>query len=172
MLAPTVHGSAVLTGARAVLIRGPAGVGKSRLALALLRAADSGLTRFARLVGDDRVHLETCHGRLLVRPAAALAGLLEVRGVGIVWLDHEPVAVVGLVVDLAADDAERLPTETETVVAGIRLRRLAVAAGTDPVPPVLAVLGLSVANGTSSTSTEGDIKPRSWSLRGASVAQK
>ena len=144
---PTVHASAVLAGARAVLIRGPAGSGKSRLALALLAAAQSGLLRFARLVGDDRVHLEPCHQRLLVRPAASLAGLVEVRGVGIRRLDHEPVAVVGLVVDLAAEDAERLPEPAEAVILGVRLPRLAVAAGTEPLPGVLAVLG--------------DIKPRS-----------
>ena len=79
------------------------------LALALIDAAQTGLLAFARLVGDDRVHLEPRHGRLLVKPAAALEGLIEVRGLGIRRLDHEPVAVVGLVVDLAADDAERLP---------------------------------------------------------------
>jgi HPr kinase/phosphorylase len=140
MVAPTVHASAVLAGARAVLIRGPAGAGKSRLLLALIQAAETGLLRFARLVGDDRVHLGPSHQRLLVRPAASLAGLIEVRGVGIRRLDHEPVAVVGLVVDLAAGDAERLPTATETVIFGVRLPRLAVAAGTDPLPPVLAVL--------------------------------
>jgi HPr kinase/phosphorylase len=141
-VAPTVHASAVLAGARAVLIRGPAGAGKSRLLLALLQAAETGLLRFARLVGDDRVHLEPAHDCLLVRPAASLAGLLEVRGVGIARLDHELVAVVGLVVDLAADDAERLPATTETVVLGVKVPRLAVAAGTDPFPPVLAVLRL------------------------------
>jgi HPr kinase/phosphorylase len=145
MDAPTVHASAVLAGARAVLIRGPAGAGKSRLLLALIQAAETGLLRFARLVGDDRVHLEAWHERLLVRPAAALAGLVEVRGVGIARLDHEPVAVVGLVVDLAAGDAERLPVAAETVVCGVRLRRLAVAAGADPLPPVLAVLRLPAA---------------------------
>jgi len=69
---PTVHASAVLTGARAVLIRGAAGTGKSRLAFALIAAAQIGLLRFARLVGDDRVHLEPCHGRLLVRPTMCL----------------------------------------------------------------------------------------------------
>jgi len=68
--------------------------------------------------------------------------LIEVRGVGIRRLDHEPVAVVGLVVDLAASDAERLPTAPETVVRGIRLPRLAVAEGTDPLPAVLALLRL------------------------------
>src|SRR5215472_4006684 len=98
MAAPTVHASAVLVGARAVLIRGPAGSGKSSLALALVRAAQTGLLRFARLVGDDRVHLAASHDRLLVRPAAALAGLIEVRGAGIIRLDHEPAAVVGLMV--------------------------------------------------------------------------
>ena len=56
--ATTVHASAVLVGARAVVIRGPSGAGKSRLALALIEAARTGTLRFARLVGDDRVHLE------------------------------------------------------------------------------------------------------------------
>ena len=140
MEAATVHASAVLVGARAVLIRGPAGAGKSRLALALLQAADTGLLRFARLIGDDRVHLEARHGRLLVRPAAALAGLIEIRGLGIRTLAHEPIAVVGLVVDLAAADAERLPSTAAIEVSGILLPWLALAAGTDPLPSVIAAL--------------------------------
>jgi serine kinase of HPr protein (carbohydrate metabolism regulator) len=148
--AATVHATAVLAGARAVLIRGPAGAGKSRLALALLAAAQSGLLPFARLVGDDRVHLEESHGRLLVRPAPALAGLIEVRGLGVRRLDHEPVAVVGLVVDLAAAEAERLPERAEAVIGGVRLPRLAVAAGADPLPAVLAALA-----------SPADIKPPS-----------
>jgi len=141
MAAPTLHASAVLAGARAVLIRGPSGAGKSRLALALIEAGATGRLQFARLVADDRVHLEPCHDRLLVRPAATLAGLIEVHGVGIRRLDHEPAAVVGLVVDLAADDAERLPASADTVVASIRLPRLAVPAGAEALAPVLAVLG-------------------------------
>ena len=149
--AATVHASAVLAGARAVLIRGPAGAGKSQLALALIQAADTGLLRFARLVGDDRVHLEARHGRLLVRPAAALAGLIEVRGLGIRLLDYEPVAVVGLLVDLAAEDAERLPAASETVVLGVPVPRVPLAAGVAPLRPVLAAL----------RSPEGDIKPQS-----------
>jgi HPr kinase/phosphorylase len=138
--APTVHASAVLAGARAVLIRGAAGTGKSRLALALIGAAQTGLLRFARLVGDDRVHLEPCHGRLLVRPAAALAGLIEVHGIGIRRLDHEALAIVRLVVDLAAGDAERLPIAGDTDISGIRLPRLAIAPGAEPLQPVIAAL--------------------------------
>ena len=97
-------------GARAVLIRGPAGSGKSRLALALIEAAHIGAIPFARLVADDRVMLEghAMGGCWRVRPTA-LAGLIEVRGLGIRRLAYEPVAVVGLVVDLAAADAQRLP---------------------------------------------------------------
>jgi len=139
---PTIHASAVLVGARAVLIRGPSGAGKSRLALALIEAAQAATLRFARLVADDRVHLEPVHARLLVRPADALRGLIEVRGFGIRQLPFEPVAVVGLVVDLQSADGERLPAAAlhETDVSGIRLPRLAVASGIEPMPMVLAAL--------------------------------
>ena len=142
MAAATIHASAVLVGARAVLIQGPSGSGKSRLALALLRAAETGAVPFARLVGDDRMHVEAAHGRVLVRPAAALAGQIEVRDLGIRRLAHEPVAVLGLVVELGSSEAERLPAPNrqETSLEGVRLPRLAVAAGADPLPLVLAAL--------------------------------
>jgi serine kinase of HPr protein (carbohydrate metabolism regulator) len=142
MAAPTIHATAVLVGARAMLIQGPANSGKSRLALALLQAAASGALPFARLVGDDRVHVHESHGRLLVRPAAALAGRIEVRGLGIRRMEHEPIAVVGLVVDLGAGDAERLPAadQREIVLHQVRLPRLAVAAGADPWPLLMGQL--------------------------------
>jgi HPr kinase/phosphorylase len=139
-LSPTIHASAVLTGARAVLIRGPAGAGKSRLAYALIQAERTGLLAFARLVGDDRVHLETAHGRLLVRPSQALAGLIEIRGLGIRRVPFEPVAVVGLVVDLAAVNAQRLPASAEAAIEGIALPRLAVAPGEEALPILIAAL--------------------------------
>src|SRR3972149_938904 len=127
----TIHASAVLIGAKAVLIRGPSGAGKSRLAWELLQAAATGALPFARLVADDRAFIEAQGGRLLVRPAPELAGLIEMRGLGIRRLPYEPVAVVGLIVDLAAVDADRLPGlgATKAALAGITLPRLAVAAG-------------------------------------------
>ena len=139
----TVHASAVLVGARAVLIRGPSGAGKSRLALELIEAARAGRLLFARLVGDDRVHLQSAGQRLLVRPAEALCGFIEVRGLGIARMPYETGAVVGLVVDLAAV-AQRLPEpeERQVEVAGIRLPRLAVAAGTAALPLLLMMLTL------------------------------
>jgi serine kinase of HPr protein (carbohydrate metabolism regulator) len=142
---PTVHASAVLAGPRAVLIRGPAGSGKSRLAMALIQAAKSGLLAFGRLIADDRVELIEAHGRLLARAPAGLAGLIEVRGLGICRVDYEPAGVIGLVVDLAAAGAERLPEEAErrTRIAGIVLPRVAVAAAADPLPAVLALVSSS-----------------------------
>ena len=147
MSAPTVHASAVLVGPRAVLIRGPSGSGKSRLVLAMLDAAAGGRLRFARLVGDDRLHLQAAHGRLLVRPAPELAGLVELHGMGIRRLPYEPVAVVGWVVDLAAADAERLarPSKRTVMLEGIVLPRLAVAAAADPCRLLLGLLNTSEA---------------------------
>jgi len=136
----TVHASAVLVGGRAVLIRGPSAAGKSRLAWELIEASRNGAVRFARLVGDDRVLLQAAGGRLLVRPAEALAGMIELRGVGILRRDHEPCAVVGLVVDLAATDAERLPEGGQTIIEGIAIPRLAVAPAVAALPLVLAVV--------------------------------
>lgn len=142
MSTSTIHATAVLVGARAVLIQGASGSGKSRLALALLQAADQGLLPFARLVADDRAHVEKAHGRLLVRPAPALAGLIEVRGIGIRRVPHEPVAVVGLRVELGVVEAERLPAEAsfQAEIARVKLPRLGVAAGVDPLPLVLTLL--------------------------------
>jgi HPr kinase/phosphorylase len=145
MTSATIHASAVLVGSRAALIRGPSGAGKSRLALDLIQAARGGSLPFARLVADDRIHLEAAGGRLLARPAEALAGLLEVRGAGILRLAHEPCAVVGFVVDLASESAERLPQAEgrETEIAGIKLLRLAVAEGVAALPLLLALINSS-----------------------------
>jgi len=139
---PTIHASAVLVGAKAALIRGPSGSGKSRLAWNLVTAATEGLLPFARLVADDRTHLECHSGRLLARPAQPLEGMVEIHGLGIRRIEFEPVAVVGLVVDLAAADATRTPGESadSITIDGITLPRLGVAAETAPLPLVLAAL--------------------------------
>jgi serine kinase of HPr protein (carbohydrate metabolism regulator) len=135
----TVHASCVLVGSRAALIRGPAGSGKSSLVLSLLNAAGARIP-FTQLVADDRVRLAAVHGRLLASAPAALAGLLEVRGLGVRRLPHEPEAVVGLVVDLAADDADRIPSmgSAAITILGIALPRLPIAPQADPLPIVIA----------------------------------
>jgi serine kinase of HPr protein (carbohydrate metabolism regulator) len=138
----SVHASAVLVGDRAVLIRGPSGAGKSRLAFDMILAGRSGQLPAAVLVGDDRVHLDTAGEQLWVRPVPELAGLIEIRGLGIRRCDFAGEAVVGLVVDLAADDAERLPPpeSLQTRLNGVLLPRIPVKAGFQPLPLVVAAL--------------------------------
>jgi len=138
----TVHASAVRVGERAVLIRGPSGAGKSRLAFDLIVAGRAGQIPEAVLVGDDRVHLEVREDRLVVHPADALQGLIEIRGLGIRRCAYVAEACVGLVVDLSAADAERLPPpEALTIeVFGVKLPRIPIATGFLPLSLVVAAL--------------------------------
>jgi serine kinase of HPr protein (carbohydrate metabolism regulator) len=139
---PSIHASAVLVGAKAVLIRGASGSGKTSLALRLVALAGADPSFFARLVADDRVHLSVSGGRLVVSAPAAIAGLAERRGIGLRPIAFETAAVVSLVVDLGAEDAARMPEETalSTVIAGVTLARLPVAAGIDPLPVVASAI--------------------------------
>jgi HPr kinase/phosphorylase len=143
--ATSVHASAVLVGDRGVLIRGPSGAGKSHLAFDLILAGRAGQTAPAVLIGDDRVHLRVNQGQLLVRPARELAGLIEIRGLGIRRCDFAEEAIVGLVVDLSAADADRLPPPEALVVhiSGVQLPRIPVGPGYSPLPAVVAALTTS-----------------------------
>ena len=156
----SVHASAVLVGDRAVLIRGPSGAGKSRLAFDLILAGRSGWLPNAVLVGDDRVYLDTVGGQLWVRPAPELAGLIEIRGLGIRNCDYIGEAVVGLGVDLAASDAERLPPPEAlaTDLNGVLLPRIPVAVGFDPLPLIAAAL--------TTTAGSGSVQPSHDCLKG------
>jgi serine kinase of HPr protein (carbohydrate metabolism regulator) len=109
----------VLAGSQGVLIRGPSGSGKSMLAAALI-------SRGAKLVADDRVHLSACHGRLVATAPAAIVGVLELRGRGLISVPHERNAVIRLLVDIvAAEQLERLPATVELsgAVLGVALAR-------------------------------------------------
>ena len=109
----TVHGSAVLVGERGVLIRGPSGSGKSSLLLGLL-ASEPATTW---LIADDRVVVTAAHGRLIASAPPVLAGLMEIRGQGIVRRPFVSPARLHLVVDLKPlSDCDRMPDrEAETV---------------------------------------------------------
>jgi HPr kinase/phosphorylase len=152
----SVHASAVLVGKRAVLIRGPSGAGKSRLAFDLILAGRAKQIPLAMLVGDDRVHLEARNGQLVIRPAPALAGLIEIRGLGIRRCEFTGEAVVGLVVDLCAGDAERLPPPEAllTRIYGVQLPRIPVGQGYAALP--LAAAALTMAASSSSSQPSDD----------------
>lgn len=138
----SVHASAVLAGARAVLIRGPSGSGKSRLAFDLILAGRAGLLPKVMLIGDDRVYLNKRDGALRVAHVTELAGMIEIRGLGIRRCDYAPEAQVGVVVDLAAPDAARLPDREalKTSLHDVELPRIPVARDWDALPLVLAFL--------------------------------
>lgn len=104
----TCHATCLVLFEAGVLIRGAAGSGKSSLALALLdRGAQEGF--HASLVGDDRIGLERHHGRIVARGHPALAGLVELRGLGLLRAaSRAEAAIVRLVVDLV-EALPRLP---------------------------------------------------------------
>jgi HPr kinase/phosphorylase len=138
----TVHASAVRIGNRAVLIRGPSGAGKSRLAFDLIMAGRAGQIAPAVLIGDDRVRLEIDSAHLMVRRVDELAGLIEIRGLGIRRCDSVDRGIVGLVVDLSAEDAQRLPSpeQRKTQIYGTNIPRIAVGAGFSALPLIVAFL--------------------------------
>ncbi len=91
-----------------MLLRGPSGSGKSDLALRLI---DQG----GMLVADDQVLLQRDGEGLLASAPDSLAGLIEVRGIGILKFAYQAIAPVGAVIDLVgSDEVERMP-EAETV---------------------------------------------------------
>jgi HPr kinase/phosphorylase len=154
--AASVHASAVLVGDRAVLIRGASGAGKSRLAFELILAGRAGQIPHCLLVGDDRVVLQTSNGQLVVRPVRHLAGLIEIRGLGIRRCEFAEEAVVGLVVDLSAADADRLPAPEALLarISGVQIPRIPVATGYAALPLVVAALTMTESSDSAQPSTD------------------
>lgn len=101
-------------GWRGALIEGPSGVGKSDLAL---RALDLGL----RLVSDDYTAVFASGGRLYGKAPDSLAGLIEVRGLGVVPTPAIAFARIALVVRCvdAPDAVERLPDPRFETLCGV-----------------------------------------------------
>ncbi len=127
-----MHGTTVAIGADGILLRGPSGSGKSDLALRFL--ADGGRFPFPEqsryLIADDQTVLTLKGDRIVPSSPATIAGLLEVRGVGIVRVptpgSTPRVSItLRLVIDvIPASAIERLPeTETFAVILGCRIPR-------------------------------------------------
>jgi RNase adaptor protein for sRNA GlmZ degradation len=80
------------------------------------------------LVADDQVRLERLGNRLLASPPDSIAGLIELRGVGIRRLPYEAPVPLALVIDLVMpEQVERLPEAATTEIDGVALPRLALA---------------------------------------------
>lgn len=103
---------------RGALIEGPSGAGKSDLAL---RALDQGF----RLVADDRVLLWTCDGALYGRAPDTLAGLMEVRGLGVAREPALAFCRIALVVRCGVP--ERLPEPADADYCGLKIPAMVLA---------------------------------------------
>ena len=123
-----VHGTGLLLGQAGLLLRGPSGAGKSVLALSLLDRWTM-LGQPACLVSDDRVDLQRSGNRLDMQAPDSLAGLIELRGRGIVERPHKSPVTLHLVIDLVPDLVRMLEEEAFTTqIAGIALPRAPVPA--------------------------------------------
>jgi HPr kinase/phosphorylase len=125
-----VHGTCVALGNRAVLLRGGSGSGKSDLALRFLALHSEGELR-PYLIADDQVWVETADGQARASAPETLAGLIEVRGLGIAEMPFLATAPLVLVCDLVApEEVPRMPPDPwdRTVLAGISLPSLRLSA--------------------------------------------
>jgi HPr kinase/phosphorylase len=108
-----VHATCVAVGGKGVLLIGPPGSGKSDLALRLIDTPGAGTgaeVLNAQLVADDQVKLTRTGDHLEARAPEALAGLLEIRGLGLVRVAHRDSIRIDLAVRLRpAREIERMP---------------------------------------------------------------
>ncbi len=110
----TVHATSVAIGGRGVLLYGPSGAGKSDLALRLI-------DRGAKLISDDYTIVQSIGGQLSASAPATIAGMMEVRGLGVVDMPHIGEAPLALIIDLA-QHIDRMPGDPEEwLVAGAPL---------------------------------------------------
>ena len=135
-----VHGTAIVFGKNGVLIRGRPGAGKSTLALCLIDAPGFGIGNRlmrAKLIADDQVELALEEKAIRLSAPKNLAGLLEVRGHGLIKIPFAKSATLSLVVDLLpTGKIERMPEEQGqfTKILGRQIPRLTLPIA-DPAAP-------------------------------------
>jgi HPr kinase/phosphorylase len=118
-----IHATGLVLGKHGLILRGPSGAGKSLLALELLAQFEARGDK-AKLVSDDRVDIVRKGNGLVMHAPANIAGLIELRGRGIVQRPHVVSAPLHLVIDLV-DSFERMVEEEAlfTELEGVQLPR-------------------------------------------------
>ncbi|MCR9136963.1 MAG: HPr kinase/phosphatase C-terminal domain-containing protein [Alphaproteobacteria bacterium] len=105
----TVHATALVVGETGLLVTGPSGSGKSRLALAMIQAARA-RGAYATLVSDDRVRLQVLGSKVIAIAPLRIAGMIELRGSGILKVDHLPRAIMHMAISVdLPQEHSRLP---------------------------------------------------------------
>lgn len=108
-----IHATAIVIGTRGILFTGPSGSGKSMAAFSCIATARR-QGAFAALVADDQVLISRHGSHLLASRPEAIAGLIELRGSGIVKVESLAAAVLDLAVQVVSlPESERLPPENE-----------------------------------------------------------
>ncbi len=138
-----LHATCIAIDGAAVLLRGASGSGKSDLALRLI---DEGAT----LVADDRTDIVREGDAILASPPRAIAGKIEVRGVGLIEIPNLARAPVHLLVDLVTPDAVvRFPDPRQEEVLGVALPVVALAPFEASAPAKLRAALRALARGPS-----------------------
>ena len=141
-----LHATCVAIGGHGVLIMGPPGSGKSDLALRLIDGAGCGIgTEFltAKLVSDDQTMVMRRGDRLIGSAPEAIAGKLEIRGLGIVELRYQAESELSLAVTLTPE-IERMPVAAEQAcdIYGVSLRAVSIEPESPSAPArIRAALG-------------------------------
>lgn len=109
------HATCILIKGKGVLLEGPSGAGKSDLALRLMSLG-------AQLVSDDYITLAKKAGALVATAPEKIAGKMEVRGLGLIDIDHAREATIDLVIDLKPrGHVPRLPKGNTKTLEGVSI---------------------------------------------------
>jgi serine kinase of HPr protein (carbohydrate metabolism regulator) len=111
----TIHATSVVFAGRGILIQGRSGSGKSDLALRLIDAGGS-------LIADDRTSLKVENGKIIASPPAALAGLIEIRGIGLRRMAHVKESRIDFCIEcVQRETIPRMPENAALMLHGVAL---------------------------------------------------
>lgn len=115
-----IHASCVSYYNQGILVFGKSGMGKSDLCLRLI------MDKGAKLVADDRVDIYIRGEAIKARCPVTIAGLLEVRGIGLAKFENQTSVRIKLAVELVNDSAsiERLPDTEYYEYEGKKVKKI------------------------------------------------
>ena len=123
------HASCVALGGSGLLLLGAPGAGKSALALRLME-------RGWMLVADDQVEISAASGNLTASPAPSLAGMVEIRGLGVFHsVPFAPARLAAVARLRPMAEIARLPSPRRWSAPGLELGQDLPEFALDPLDP-------------------------------------